>query len=192
MGKRKADTYVTEAIEMMLYRRQYSKSDVQDLIYQSESRRLAPNRPAGHTVSLHADMRQDVTDRRQSNIIHLAATVEEGRQMDPAATFSNVPASFVPPTDSRFTSRKDLILAVHSALNSMIGQGKLGQFDSNASTNRVTFKAPLNPPVGEIERYRDSSGDHATGLSAHSVFLVVDRLPDGQIHLQTAYPADVS
>lgn len=177
---------------MALYRRLYTKSDVQDLIYQSECRRLAPNRPAGHTVSLHADMRKDVTDRRQGNIIHLAATVEQGQSMDPAQTFTAEPASFVPPTDSRFTSRKDLILAVHVALNSAVGQGKLGQLDSNASTNRVTFKAALSPAMGGIERYRDNSGEHATGLSAHGVFLVVDRLPGGEIHLQTAYPTDVS
>lgn len=177
---------------MPLYRRMYTKSDVQDLIYQSECRRLAPNRPAGHTVSLHADMRQDVTDRRQGNIIHMAETAEIGKSMDPAGTFTSVPASFVPGTDSRFTSRKDLILAVHAALNSTTGQNKLGVLDSDSSKNRVTFKATLSPPVTDIERYRDNSGAHDTGLSAHGVFLVVDRMADGQIHLQTAYPTDVS
>lgn len=177
---------------MSLYRRLYTKSDVQDLIYQSECRRLAPNRPAGHTLSLHADMRKDVTDRRQGRIIHLAVSTEVGRSMDPANTFTYEDASFVPPTDSRFTSRKDLIIAVFQALNSTVGQNKLGQFDSNPNLQRVRIDAALSPPIGGIERYRDSSGAYDTGLSAQGVFLVVDRLPDGEIHLQTAYPKDVS
>ncbi|MCA9193275.1 MAG: hypothetical protein KDB03_16000 [Planctomycetales bacterium] len=176
---------------MPLYRRTYTKSAVQNLIYQSECRRLEPHRPPGHTVSLHADMRQDITDHRQGRIIHLACTVEAGAKMDSTQTFSPLPAHSVPSTDSRFASRKDLILAVHQGLNSSVGQLKLGEFDADPSKNRVTFKANLAPPTQNIERYRNQTGVHEVGLSANGVFLVIDRLPDGEIHLQTAYPTDV-
>lgn len=98
------------------------------------------------------------------------------------------------PTESRFTSRKDMILAVHQALNSSVGQAKLRDLDTNPGQNFAKFVAPLVPPVENIERFRSATdASPQTGLRARAIFVYVSRIPGrpGALHLQTAFPRDV-
>ncbi|MEZ6130743.1 MAG: hypothetical protein R3C59_18820 [Planctomycetaceae bacterium] len=178
-----------------MYKRTYTLDQVHRLICSSEGRNSPKSGQAGHTVSLHADGRTGTTaDQRSKTVIILAGTIEESRAMDPADGFDVITGAS-PGVDSRFTTRLDLVKAVCWGLNSPAGQNKLAEFDSSSSLQRVTFTAPISPSISNIERYTKSTGVIERGLTASAVFLVIDRLgtsASGEIHIQTAFPKNVS
>jgi hypothetical protein len=177
----------------MTYQRIFTRQQVHELIYQSESRESPTSGAPGHTLALHGDMRTDVADQRVGRIIHLAETIEKSRGMDPALGISAF-ANYVPGVDGRFTSRLDLLLGLHEALNSRTGQNALREFDANPGKKRVSFTAPLASPVGDVERYVKATGRVERGLRAYAIFVILDRLsgpPECGLHLQTAYPQDL-
>jgi len=179
----------------MTYKRTFTRQQVHDLICESELRvppTPQPPRP-GHTLKYHSDMRMDIADQRADWIIHLAETIEESRLMDPSAGFSPLPM-YTPGTDSRFTTRLDLVNALHEALNSPEGQNKLQEFDADPVQKKVAFTYRLASPIGNVERYDKLTGQIARGLRAFEVFVLLYRLsgpPECGLHLQTAYPKDV-
>ncbi len=179
----------------MSYKRTYTLDHIHRMICNSEGRQSPTSGKTGHTVTLHADGRTGTTaDKRSTTVIILAATIEESRTMDPADGFDVITGSS-PGVDSRFTTRLDIVKAVCQGLNSPIGQNKLAEFDTNSSQKRVAFTAPLSPPITNVERFTKSTGNLERGLTASSVFLVVDRLgtsASGEIHIQTAFPKGVS
>lgn len=179
----------------MPYRRAYTMDQVHTLICDSEGRSSATSGQAGHPVSLHADGRTATTaDLRSKSVIYLAETIEQSRAMNPADGFGTITGSS-PGVDSRFTTRLDLVRAVCQALNGSVGQSKLSEFDTIPTQNRITFTAPLTPSVRNIERFTKVTSTLEKGLKANSVFLVIDRFgpaTDCAIHLQTAFPKDVT
>ena len=178
-------------------KRTYTRQEVAAMLYESESRqRPGTSNPdvKGHSLGLHADGRQDITDLRAETVFILGATIEESRTMDPADGIRVISTSPVG-TDSRFTSRKDILLALWQGLNSSVGQAKLEQLDHNPSLPWAKFTAPLVPPIGKIERFRHAHDTApTTGLTARGVFIYVCPIPGrpGMLHLQTCYPVDVS
>ena len=114
--------------------------------------------------------------------------------MNPADGFITQTGSS-PGVDSRFTTRLDLVKAVFCALNGPTGQSKLSEFDSDATKQRITFKADVQPIIKNVERYTKATSRLERGLTASAVFLVIDRLgtpSTGELHVQTAFPVNVS
>ena len=177
----------------MPYKRSFTLQEVHDLLYESEGRPSPKTGASGHTMALHGDMRHDVSDQRVGQILHLAETIEQSRAMDPIHGFTTV-ANYAPGLDGRFTSRLDLIKALHQALHSNQGQNKLLELDGNPGTMRVIFTAPLTTPIKNVERHTKATGVTDRSLTAHSVFVILDRLgttSECRIHLQTAYPTNL-
>lgn len=176
----------------MPYKRPYGKTEVHELLYESESRPSPKTGKGGHTVKYHADGRADISDRRQEIVYHLPDSVDKFKTMSgPSST--TIPGR-APAKDSRFTSRKDLVMAVWQGLNSGDGQNALARFDADRNLARVTFGARLGTPIKRVERFSTSTSTIETGLVAHSIFFIIDRLGDPkgcQIHIQSAYPKDV-
>lgn len=172
----------------MAFKRTYTLQEVHDLICESEGRDSPTTGASGHSVNLHADMRENISHRNTQTII-LAATIDQTRAMNPAqGIITNVNKK--PGKDSRFTSRGDMVKAVYQAINSGAGQGELQRFDVDSALNRVTCEIALTKPIKRIERHTKSTGTVERDLVAYSVFLVIDRMGSG-IHLQTAFPGDV-
>lgn len=172
----------------MSFKRPYTLQEVHDMLCESEGRDSPTTAQPGHSIGLHADMRTDITDLRRTTVIQLAQTVEQTRALPPGGiSYIN---NFAPGTDSRFTSRADMVRAVHQALNSGAGQNELLRFDADSNLKRVTCEIALATPVKNIERFQKNTGTTTGGLFAHSVFMVIDRMGTG-IHIQTAYPKDV-
>jgi hypothetical protein len=167
----------------MPYNRQYTRTEVHDILTASE-RRYRPNVPVavaheGHAISQHADGRADIFDR--------ASSVK---------------------TDGRFLSRKDLILAVTEALNSAAGQTELARLSSQQSVAinatlvlyqgklkaEVVHHAVLTVPKSvNTKKWVPAEGPpHLTEKTVLGVTVIVDRLvpvnTDCSIHIQTAYP----
>lgn len=176
----------------MPLKRNYTMSDVQNLLYESEGRRPLAKEDGGHTVSLHGDGRTaTVADGRTQTAIILAPTIEQSRAMDPSEGFAVI-STDEKDVDARFTTRLDLIKAVTMALNSTEGQTALGSIETGKP--RATFVAKLSPAIKHIERYTRSTGKLERGLSATSIFIKINRIGNGKtarLHLQTAYPKDV-
>lgn len=176
----------------MPLKRNYTMSEVHELITASEGRRPKAKEDGGHTVKLHADGRTGtVADGRKETAIVLADTLEKTRKMDPSEGFIAL-SSDEKDVDARFTSRLDLIKAVTAALNSPVGQTALEKVQTGKP--RATFVAPLTPAISNIERYTKATGSLERGLRATSVFVKINRLGNGKtakLHLQTAYPKDV-
>ncbi|MEW4490591.1 hypothetical protein AB1L42_21075 [Thalassoglobus sp. JC818] len=172
----------------MSYQRIYTYQQIHDLLCESEGRPSPKSNKDGHSIGLHADGRQDITNRDHTVII-LAQTIEQSRRMDPKDGV-RIETNWAPGVDSRFTSRADIVKALHQALNSGLGQGMLQQFDVNKSQKEAKKVIPLAKPIPRIERFKKSTGAIERGLVAHAVFLYILRLGDG-IHLQTFYPSDV-
>lgn len=173
----------------MPYKRTFTLQEVHDLICESEGRDSPATGASGHTVSLHADGRDDIRHRDKTTIL-LAESVEKSRQMNPQDGFK-VKKQKKPGQDSRFTSRADMVKAVYQALNSGAGQAFLQRFDADSSLNRNVESIPLSTPIKNIERHTKSTGVIERGLVCHSVKLIVDRHGD-TIHLQTAFPDNVT
>lgn len=177
----------------MPLKRHYTMSEVHELINASEGRRPKAKEDGGHTVSLHADGRTGtVADGRRKTAIVLADTIEKSRSMDPKDGFIAL-SSDEKDVDARFTSRLGLIKAVTAALNGIEGQTALEKVQTGKP--RATFIAPLSPPIKGIERYTKATGVLERDLRATSLFVKINRLGNGKtakLHLQTAYPKDVS
>jgi hypothetical protein len=180
---------------VMAFRRNYTLDQIHTLICASEGRRSPVSGEPGHLVCLHADGRTRTTaDRRAKTVIVLAETLEKSRSMNPADGFITQTGSS-PGVDSRFTTRLDLVKAVFCALNGPTGQAKLSEFDSDATKQRITFRADVQPIIKNVERYTKATSVLERGLTASAVFLVIDRpgtSSSGEIHVQTAFPVDVS
>lgn len=177
----------------MPYARIYTRQEVHQLLYESEGRASPFSGAAGHTLALHADMRQDVTDQRPTRTLHLAQTIEQSRAMDPAAGETITPGN-PPGIDGRFTSRMAIICAVTEGLNSAQGQARLAELDANPGIIRRVINAPLATPIPNCERFTLATGTHDRNLTAHGVRIIVDRLsppPECGIHLQTAFPQNL-
>lgn len=179
----------------MTYKRTFTRQQVHDLICESELRVPPTPQPPGpgHTLKYHSDMRTDIADRRAGRIIYLAETIEESRLMEPTTGISEF-SNYAPGVDSRFTTRLDLVNALHEALNSPAGQNKLQEFDADPVQKKADFTYRLASPIGNVERYDRLTGQIARGLRASAVFVLLYRLsgpPECGLHLQTAYPKDV-
>lgn len=99
----------------MPLKRNYTMSEVQDLLYQSEGRRPLVKEDGGHTVNPHGDGRSGtVADGRRQTAIILAETIDKSRAMDPSEGFAVI-STDEKDIDARFTTRLDLIKAVNSA-----------------------------------------------------------------------------
>ncbi|MCA9061719.1 MAG: hypothetical protein KDA96_01590 [Planctomycetaceae bacterium] len=178
----------------MALKRHYTLSEVHDLICESEGRRPKAGEDGGHTVALHGDGRTGTAaDGRMKQKIILAGTIEESRAMDPADGFALL-STDEKDVDARFTSRLALVKAVTAALNGPEGQLALGKIEGNGKP-RATFIAPLSPGIGGVESYVRKDGALQRGLTANSLFVKINRIGNGRtarLHLQTAYPKDVS
>lgn len=178
----------------MPLQRPYSMNDVHQLLTESEGRSPKLKEEGGHTIGLHGDGRTGtVMDQRQKRAIILAGTIEKSREMDPSEGFLLL-SKDEKEVDARFTSRLDLIKAVTAALNSPQGQAALGKIQGNGKP-AATFVAPLSPGIRNVERYTRLTGKLERGLTATSLFMKINRLGNGKtarLHLQTAYPKDVT
>ena len=167
----------------MPYNRQYTRTEVHDILCDSE-RRFRPGMPLdkanrGHAIGQHGDSRSDVFDRRDDVV-----------------------------TDGRFMSRKDLVLAVTEALNSPSGQAELAKLVNEQSVkieaalvvNGGKIKAEVvgNPwakvpkSVSKLKRVPAEGPQNFQQLDVKGVIVIVDRLlppnVDFGIHIQTAFP----
>jgi hypothetical protein len=165
------------------YNRQYTRTEVHDILCDSE-RRYRPGVPPakahhGHAIGQHGDSRADIFDRRDAVV-----------------------------TDGRFISRKDLILAVTEALNSPSGQAELAKLvneqtvkiEASLVLNSGKIKAEVvgNPwatvpkSVSKLKRVPAAGPQNFQELDVKGVIVIVDRLlppnVDFGIHIQTAYP----
>ncbi len=168
----------------MGYDRTYSREEIHQMLYLSE-RRLRPTAPAakahpGHAISQHTEQREDPFDRR-----HI-------RQ------------------DSRFSSRKHLILAAEESLHSTEGQQNLAAlnahgsdkceiaFQLSATKGKIKADVVLNPmaKVGKKKVPAEGPAQYFEGVPVNSVFLLIDKLAPAEswapLHIQTAYPSDVA
>lgn len=164
----------------MGYDRHYEPEEVHQMLYLSE-RRQRPTNPAGkaqpgHAISMHSEQRENPFGRRKIA------------------------------KDSMFASRKDLILAVHEALNDPEGQKKLATLNPheakkcnivvNVSVNFGKIKANVvhNPmtPSGEPAQ---GPAFYLTRQLVSSVFVLIDKVHPAEswapLHIQTAYPKDL-
>lgn len=179
----------------MAYKRTYTLNEVHDLICACEGRNSPKTGAPGHAIGLHADGRASASDGRSHTVIYLAETIEESRKMDPSEGISVVTPDWSPGQDSRFTTRLDMVKAVCAGLNSAEGQNKLAEFDTSPSKKRVIFSAPVSPAIKNVEKFIKATGDLQRGRTATAVKIIVDRLgasTAGAIHIQTAYPENVS
>jgi hypothetical protein len=163
----------------MPYNRQYTRTEVHDILTASERRYRPGGTHEGHAISRHTEERADVMDRAGEVAI-----------------------------DGRFLSRKDLILAVTEALNSTAGQAELARLVAVQSvtidatlvlnqgkfTAEVAHHAVLSVPKSVNKRkWIPAEGPpHVTNKTILGVKVIVDRLvpvnTDCGIHIQTAYP----
>jgi hypothetical protein len=167
----------------MPYDREYTRTEVHDILCDSE-RRYRPGVPPehahqGHAIGQHGDSRDDIFDRRSEVA-----------------------------TDGRFMSRKDLILAVTEALNSAAGKTELTKL-TNQQTVKIDATLVLNSgkikaevvgnPWAKVPKAVHKSGKRPAEGPAHyqvvdvkGVTVIVDRLlppnVDFGIHIQTAFP----
>lgn len=131
----------------------------------------------GHPISRHTEQREDPFDR-------------------PAIG-----------QDSTFASRKDMILAVHEAPNSVTGKEELRKFD-RTGVDTVRIDAPIventgkifanivRSPTARVGRRRVAAQgpqQFLPGEPVTRVRVIVDRLVPAEgnidIHIQTAYPS---
>ena len=190
----------------MPYDRNYTLSEVSQSLYESELRPRPSTGMPGHALGQHGDMRNDVTDKRYKPVILLAATLEETRAMRPeeGVGMPIAPHKFEP-KDGKFLSRKDVILAVHEALNSPGGQPELRKLNCAVKSVKIAVKLVLNQGKVRAAVCQHPTISHGSGGPVFvpgptfyqegfvdSIVLIVDKLPDPNpgcgIHIQTAYP----
>src|SRR5262245_14028626 len=116
-------THDTRKRDPMPYDRIYTLSEVGRILYESELRPRPTTGMPGHALGQHGDLRDDIMDKRYRPVILLAATLEESRSMSPEdGVGTPIAPHKLEPSDGKFLSRKDQIMAVHEALNSPGGQ----------------------------------------------------------------------
>jgi hypothetical protein len=164
----------------MGYDRRYEPEEVHQMLYLSE-RRLRPTAPAarakpGHAISTHTEQRENPFDRRKVA------------------------------KDSTFESRRDLVLAVHEAINDPEGQKKLASLNPHDALS-CDIVVNLSVTLGKIQANvvhnpMTPSGKPAQGPPNYltqqlvsSVFVLVDKVHPADswapLHIQTAYPKDL-
>ena len=193
----------------MPYDRIYTLSEVGRILYESELRPRPTTGMPGHALGQHGDLRDDITDKRFKPVILLAATLEETRAMRPEdGVGTPIAPHKLEPKEGKFLSRKDMILAVHEALNSPGGQQELRKLNGNVNWVRIAMKLVLNQgklcaavcqhPIINMGTKKKSTPVFVAGPTFYQegfvegIVLIVDKLPDPNpgcdIHIQTAYP----
>lgn len=164
----------------MGYDRRYEPEEVHQMLCLSE-RRLRPSSAPrraqpGHAISQHTEQRENPFSRRGIA------------------------------RDTTFASRKDLVLAVHEALNSAPGQAELATLNPHEA-RRCTIAMNLTANAGKLKANvvlnpMTPEGNPAQGPAHYltqqlvsSVLVVIDKAGAAEswapLHIQTAYPQDL-
>jgi hypothetical protein len=192
----------------MPYDRIYTLSEVSRILYESELRPRPATGMPGHALGQHGDLRDDITDKRFKPVILLAATLEETRAMRPEdGVGTPIAPHKLEPKDGKFLSRKDVIKAVHEALNSPGGQQELRKLNGTANSVKIAVKLVLNQgklraavcqhPTINTGTKKKPNLVFVTGPTFYQegfvdrIVLIVDKLPDPnagcEIHIQTVW-----
>ena len=128
----------------------YTLSEVSRILYESELRPRPATGMPGHALGQHGELRDDITDKRFKPVILLAATLEETRAMRPEDGIGTPAPHKLKPKDGKFLSRKDVIKAVHEALNSPGRPAGTEEAQRNRELGQDRSEACLEP--GESAR----------------------------------------
>lgn len=190
----------------MPYDRVYSLDEVHRILYESELRPRPTSLGRGHALGQHGDMREDITDWRFKPVILLAETLEQTRAMRPEdGVGTPIPPYKFEPSDGKFLSRKDILKAVHEALNSPGGQAELRKLNGPKKSVKIEEEIVLNR--GKIQgavcqHPTINPGPNpvfvrppVTEGTVKRIVVIVDKLPSPErpfdIHVHTAYPKQV-
>lgn len=121
------------------------------------------------------------------------AAATGGAQMN-RATFNREFERWVPrlpAASGAFADRQDAIAVATHVLNSALGQGELAALDAG-TRNRVQIQSPVPPQVNGgtgVQMYLSEAVNSIPRIvPVRQVFMLVDRLGVGGIHVQTFYP----
>ena len=199
----------------MARKRNYSNADFIKIIYESEGRPSPVSNEPGHTLKQHlliAD--HHITDRIIPKLGSTTPTTpiivnEHGKvasepvhreiwkELDSTLTTSQAKQLFrklyldAPKCAGAFLDIQQIGMVGKFVLNSPEGQDALGQLDGTET--RVSIKKSLNwldntTETGWKMRYSSMENDITHLADFNKVFLLIDKLPNNEIHLQTFYP----
>jgi len=196
-------------------KRNYTKADFIKIVYESEGRLSPVSNEPGHTLKQHlliAD--HHITDRIIPNLGSTTPTTpiivdEHGKvasellhreiwkELDSTLTTSQAKNNFrklyldAPKCAGAFLDIQQIGTIGKYVLNSTEGQEALGKLDGTET--RVSVKKSLNwldntTGTGWKMRFSSLDNDITHLTDFNNVFMLVDKLPNDEIHLQTFYP----